>query len=251
MDVPSVASGVLPTRADEDLLTVSGLGVTLDHHPILEDVSFRVRARTTLAIVGPNGAGKTTLFRVLLGLLPHTGTVAWRRPVKIGYVPQQFSVTDVPITVREFLAMKCKADYRECLAAVGLDDPAFLAKRLGVLSGGEMQRVLIAWAIVDRPDVLLFDEPTSSVDIGSQDLVYETLNSLERKAGITVLLISHDIHTVMHYSDATLALNRGVIYFGESRKLSDPVLLQRIFGVGPIVEDHAHPQHVPDSRGPG
>ncbi len=219
---------------------MSDLGVTADHHVILEDVSFRVKPRTTLAIVGPNGAGKTTLFRVLLGLHPHTGNVHWQRPVKIGYVPQQFSVTDVPITVREFLAFKCKTDYRECLAAVGLEDPAFLGKRLGVLSGGEMQRVLIAWAIVDRPDVLLFDEPTSSVDIGSQDLVYETLNSLERKVGITVLLISHDIHTVMHYSDSTLALNRKVIYFGESRELSDPVLLQKIFGSGSILADHEH-----------
>ena len=90
---------------------------------------------------------------------------------------------------------------------------------------------------------MLFDEPTSSVDIGSQDLVYATLNGLEAKAGMTVLLISHDIHTVMHYSDSTLALNRGVIYFGESRQLSDSLLLQKIFGVGPIHEDHAHPEH--------
>lgn len=238
--LPSATVAGMSAVSAEPLLTVSGLGVTADRHVILEDVSFRVKPRTTLAIVGPNGAGKTTLFRVLLGLLPHTGSVQWQRPVKIGYVPQQFSVTDVPITVREFLAIKCKTDYRECLAAVGLEDPAFLSKRLGVLSGGEMQRVLIAWAIVDRPDVLLFDEPTSSVDIGSQDLVYETLNSLERKVGITVLLISHDIHTVMHYSDSTLALNRKVIYFGESRELSDPVLLQKIFGSGSILADHEH-----------
>jgi len=225
----------------EDLLAVSNLGVTVDHHPILEGVSFRVKPRTTLAIVGPNGAGKTTLFRVLLGLVPHTGTVEWRRPVKIGYVPQQFYVTDVPITIREFLAFKCKTDYQECLRAVGLEVHEFLDKRLSVLSGGEMQRVLIAWAIVDRPDILLFDEPTSSVDIGSQDLVYETLNSLERRYGITVLLISHDIHTVMHYSDSTLALNRSVIYFGNSAELSDPVLLQRIFGSGSVLASHEHP----------
>ncbi len=240
-NVAGAAGPATPVEApDGALLTVSGLGVVLDHHPVLEDVSFQVRPRTTVAIVGPNGAGKTTLFRVLLGLLPHTGTVTWHRPVKVGYVPQQFSATDVPITVREFLAMKCKADYGECLAAVGLDDREYLGKRLGVLSGGELQRVLIAWAIVDRPEVLLFDEPTSNVDIGSQDLVYETLNSLERKAGITVLLISHDIHTVTHYSDTTLALNRKVIYFGKSHELSDPVLLQKIFGSGSVLASHEH-----------
>ncbi len=237
-------SGVSPLRTSEDILAVSHLNVVLDHHPVLEDVSFHVRRQTTLAIVGPNGAGKTTLFRVLLGLLPYQGTVRWSEAVKIGYVPQHFRVTDVPISVAEFLAMKCKADYRECLDSVGIDDPEILGKRLNVLSGGEMQRVLIAWAIVDRPQVLLFDEPTSSVDIGSQDVVYETLNELEAKSGITVLLISHDIHTVMHYSDFTLALNRRVVHFGESRELSDPLLLQRIFGIGPIHEDHAHPEHL-------
>ena len=242
------AAGALP--AGETLLAVRHLGVTLDHHPVLEDVSFHVPKQSTLAVVGPNGAGKTSLFRVLLGLLPHSGTVEWGEKVKIGYVPQHFQVTDVPISVKEFLSIKCRTDHRECLESVGLEDPSILRKRLGVLSGGEMQRILIAWAIVDRPEVLLFDEPTSSVDIGSQDLVYATLNGLEAKAGMTVLLISHDIHTVMHYSDATLALNRKVVYFGESRQLSDPDLLRRIFGVGSIEEDHAHPEHVPPAAGP-
>lgn len=245
---PSAAAGALPPG--ETILSVSHLGVTLDHHPVLEDVSFHVPKQSTLAIVGPNGAGKTSLFRVLLGLLPHAGRVEWGEKVKIGYVPQHFQVTDVPISVREFLSIKCRTDHRECLEAVGLDDRDLLHKRLSVLSGGEMQRVLIAWAIVDRPQVLLFDEPTSNVDIGSQDLVYATLNDLEARAGMTVLLISHDIHTVMHYSDATLALNRKVVYFGESRQLSDPVLLRRIFGVESIEEDHAHPEHVPPAAGP-
>src|SRR5437867_2189456 len=84
----------------------ASLGVRLDHVPILEGVSFHVRRGTTLAIVGPNGAGKTTLFRVLLGLVPHTGTVNWSGPVRIGYVPQNFVVTDVPITVLDFLGFK-------------------------------------------------------------------------------------------------------------------------------------------------
>src|SRR2546422_449941 len=90
------------TGTEADVLRVANLGVRLDHVPILEDVSFHVRRGTTLAIVGPNGAGKTTLFRVLLGLVPHTGTVNWSGPVRIGYVPQNFVVTDVPITVRDF-----------------------------------------------------------------------------------------------------------------------------------------------------
>src|SRR5438132_12399105 len=98
-----------PTRetgAPADVLRVANLRVRLDHAPILEDVSFRVRRGTTLAIVGPNGAGKTTLFRVLPGLVPYTGTVVWAGPGRPGSVPQHFVVTDVPITVRDLLGFE-------------------------------------------------------------------------------------------------------------------------------------------------
>src|SRR5438093_11710551 len=97
------------TGTEADVLRVSNLGVRLDHAPILEDVTFHVRRGTTLAIVGPNGAGKTTLFRVLLGLVPHTGPVEWSGPATVGYVPQHFEVTDVPITVRDLLGSKSEA----------------------------------------------------------------------------------------------------------------------------------------------
>ena len=225
--------------ASADVLRVANLGVRLDKVPILENVSFNVRRGTTLAIVGPNGAGKTTLFRVLLGLLPHTGTVEWSGPVRVGYVPQHFAVTDVPITVRDFLSFKGEAGFEESLASVGLE-AGVLRKRLDVLSGGEMQRVLIAWAVLDRPNVLLFDEPTAMVDIGSQDMLYETLNRLEKNSNITVFLITHDIHVVSQYSDAVLALNRTVRFFGASSRLSEPDLLMEIFGSGSGLAEHKH-----------
>jgi len=236
---PPSPSPTRETGAVEDLLRVAHLGVRLDRVPILEDVNFHVRRGTTLAIVGPNGAGKTTLFRVLLGLVPHTGTVEWSGPVRIGYVPQSFVVTDVPITVRDFLGFKSGANVEESLAAVGLGGAA-LPKRLDVLSGGEMQRVLIAWAVLDRPNVLLFDEPTAMVDIGSQDMLYETLNRLEKNSNITVFLITHDIHVVSQYSDAVLALNRTVRFFGASSRLSEPDLLMEIFGSGSGLAEHKH-----------
>ncbi|HUK51346.1 MAG TPA: metal ABC transporter ATP-binding protein [Terriglobales bacterium] len=222
------------------LLKVSNLSVRADHQAMLKDVSFSVRKGATLAIVGPNGAGKTTLFRALLNLTPYTGKIEWSQKVRIGYVPQHFAVTDVPISVSEFLSLKCKTDFEGCLAAVGLEAAPMLNRKLGVLSGGEMERVLIAWAIVDKPEVLLFDEPTASVDIGSKEVVYETLNKLEKETGITVLLITHDIHVIMHYSDITLALNGSVLYFGESNKLTDPTLLERIYGSSSVLELHEH-----------
>ncbi len=222
------------------VLTVSQLGVTLEGRQVLQDISFDLRRGTTLAIVGPNGAGKTVLLRSLLGLVPHTGTIAWAPNVKIGLVPQNFAATDVPITVREFLSLNRKGDHPECLAMCGLDRMKVLDERLGALSGGELQRVLIAWALVDDPNVLVVDEPTAHIDIGAEDVILETLNRIEKEHGMTILLVSHDIHNVMAYSDTALALNRTIIYSGPSRKLSDPELLVRIFGSGTILGEHRH-----------
>src|SRR6266487_4188209 len=213
VEPPPSRSSPHDAGASGDVLRVANLGVRLDKVPILENVSFHLRRGTTLAIVGPNGAGKTSLFRVLLGLVPHSGTVEWSGPVRIGYVPQHFVVTDVPISVRDFIGFKSEAGFEESLAAVGLEG-GVLRKRLDILSGGALQRVLIAWAVLDRPNVLLFDEPTATVDIGGEDMLYEALNRLEKESNITVLLITHDIHIASQYSDAVLALNRTVRFFG-------------------------------------
>jgi len=225
--------------ASSTILTVSNLSVKLQQETILDNISFKVGRGTTVAIVGPNGAGKTTLLKVLLGLVPHIGEIKFEGKVRIGYVPQQFLVPDVPITVSEFLSLKSKIDFEDSLHSVGLDAKNILHKRMNAISGGEMQRVLIAWAIVDKPDILLFDEPTTNVDIGSEEIIYETLNKLEKALGMTILLISHDMHVVTHYSDYVLALNKSVIFYGDPKKLSDPLLLKKIYGTEALAK-HEH-----------
>ena len=217
---------------DDYILEVSGLNVKVQDQAILEDIGFRVKRGTTLAIVGPNGAGKTMLFRALLNLVPYTGKIKWANGVKIGYVPQKLSAGDVPISVREFLSFKNVSDFEKCLRAVGLDDKTISDKVLGVLSGGQLQRVLIAWAIIDGPNVLLFDEPTTGVDLDSEEAIYEMLNTLEREHGITVLLISHDVHIIRDYSEHMLALNKRVICFAESEEITKPSVLHAIYGTG-------------------
>ncbi|MDV3278727.1 MAG: metal ABC transporter ATP-binding protein [Nitrososphaerales archaeon] len=216
-------------EATDYLLAVSNLGVVSKNGAILQDVTFRVKRGTTLAIVGPNGGGKTTLFRSLLNLVPYSGSISWREKVRVGYVPQSLVATDLPISVEEFLRFKCKTDFEACVSSVGLDKE-ILSQSLGSLSGGQLQRILIAWAIVDNPNVLLFDEPTSGVDIGAEEPIYQKVTRLKETLGITVLLISHNMHVVMHYSDKVLALNRRVMFFGDTNTVTHSNLLGMMYG---------------------
>ena len=214
------------------ILKVSNLNIELSNQKIIENLSFGVKRGTTLAIVGPNGAGKTTLFRALLNLVPYSGKVEWNGKVKVGYVPQVLSVRDVPISVKEFLVLKSasESDIDNALASVGLEPDVIKVKSMSVLSGGQLRRVLIAWAIVDKPDVLLFDEPTSGVDLDSEEAIYGMLRTLTAKNRITLLLISHDLHIVREYSDYALAVNRCIVFFGESKDVMNPETQKLIYG---------------------
>jgi zinc transport system ATP-binding protein len=224
---------------DDFILRVSDLSIELSNQKIVENLSFKVGKGITLAIVGPNGAGKTTLFRALLNLVPYSGKVEWNGKVKVGYVPQILSVRDIPISVKEFLALKSEleSDINSSLVSVGLDPNAIKGKSMSVLSGGQLRRVLIAWAIVDRPDVLLFDEPTSGVDLDSEEAIYGMLRTLTAKKKITLLLISHDLHIVREYSDYALALNKCIVFFGESKEIMNPETQKLIYGE-PICKEY-------------
>jgi len=215
---------------DDYILRVSNLSVTLQDQTVLDDLSFSVRKGSTLAVVGPNGAGKTVLFRALLNLVPHTGKIEWRGKVKIGYVPQSLSAGDVPISVKEFLSFKDPLNAENVLSSVGLDSKSIMEKKLGVLSGGQLRRVLIAWAIIDRPNMLLFDEPTTGVDLDSEEAIYGMLKDLAERNGITMIIISHSVHIVTEYSDHMLAINRCMNFFGESKQINDLSLQKTIYG---------------------
>jgi len=219
-----------PGNVDDYILKVSNLGVKLQNQVILDNISFKLKKGTALAILGPNAAGKTVLFRTLLNLVPHTGKIEWAEKVKIGYVPQNIAVDDIPISVKEFLSINRDLDVESSLGPVRLDHGDVGGKSLGVLSGGQLRRVLIAWALADNPNVLLFDEPTTGVDMDSEEPIYLMLDDLKRKNKITILLITHDIHIVREYSDYLLAINKCTTFFGESKEIMKPSVQRIIYG---------------------
>lgn len=223
-------------ESNDYILKVSNLTVKLQNQVILDNIGFNVKKGTTLAILGPNGAGKTVLFRTLLNLVPHTGSIEWAEKVKIGYVPQYVTVSDVPISVKEFLSMGNAVDFENSLSMVKLKDKNILNKRLGVLSGGQLRRILIAWALNDNPNVLFLDEPTSGVDMDSEEPIYLMLNEIKKTQKITIFLITHNIHIVQEYADDLIALNKCVTFCGPSEELAKLDTQRLIYGEPVCVE---------------
>ena len=201
----------------QTILTVNDLNVKFDNHLILDHLSFDITRDSTVAIVGLNGAGKTVLFKALLGIIPFNGKITWSDDVKIGYVPQRLSVSnDLPITVLEFLKLKEDSFEKisETLTLVGFRQKAehvhhdirVLNARLGSLSGGELQRILIAYSLLGDPNVLLLDEPTAGVDIKGEETFYNLFEKLKKDIDLTIIFISHDIEVVERYADKIIKL---------------------------------------------
>ena len=229
---------------ENPILKVKDLKVIINQQVILDDVNFELGNNETLAIIGPNGAGKTTLFRALLGLVPYTGRVEWARGIKIGYVPQKLAIdANLPLTTREFFELKGdkieSSDIEEALVLVGFkNEEKYLSKRIGVLSGGELQRVLIAWALLDKPDVLLFDEPTAGVDIAAEGSIYSLLHEVQKKEKFTILLISHELELVFKYANNVVCLNKQSVCYGPPREVFNNETLVKLFGEDMAIYKH-------------
>lgn len=219
-----------------------GLGVSLRGVPVLENVDLHLHCGELTAVVGENGAGKTTLVRCLLGEIPHEGEVhfldaAHRRPDSpvIGYVPQHASFDrDAPISVLDLFAASlaarpaCLGVSRAVLdqATGGLARSGsvhLLHRRLGTLSGGELQRVLLALALTPVPNILVLDEPMSGVDHSGREKFYELLSRLRREYDLAVLLVSHDLASLARFADRMVFLDRRIVCEGTPAEvLRDP-----------------------------
>jgi len=231
------------------ILRVEDLSVTIEREKILENISFTVMPGDVVALIGPNGAGKTVLLRSLLGLMPYRGGVHWSPDAIIGYVPQRYNIgKSVPLTVREFFLLHERkfifaglgADKKIMESLALVDMPAsVLGERLGNLSGGELQRVLIAWALYDKPNILLFDEPTAGIDVSGEQTIYNLLHSLQDRFGITILLFSHELNVVFRYATQVLCLNKTLVCSGEPETVLTPEKLASLYGE-PTPYPHMH-----------
>lgn len=198
-------------------LEVIDVSVVYGTNLILNKVSFSIEQGEVVSIVGPNGTGKSTLVKAILGLVSYKGEVLFegkkitKSTALFGYVPQRFEFDiTFPITVREFLSLRHSnldsSDGKELLHDLLVD--GFLEKKLGSLSGGQLQRVLIAQALLAKPKILIFDEPTTGVDEAGVHNFYEIIDHLNREHNITIVLISHETDVVYRLSDKVVCLDK-------------------------------------------
>jgi len=238
------------------LAELTHINLNIGSRVILHDVGMEVYPERVLTVIGPNGAGKSTVLRVLLGLQrPDAGKV-WRMPgLRVGYVPQKFHIDHLlPLTVERFagqnLARHDPAMIRQVAAEVGVEH--LLAQPVQSLSGGELQRVLLARALLNRPHLLVLDEPGQGVDVVGLSDLYQLILRLKGKYHCAVLMVSHDLHLVMAATDQVLCLNQHICCSGRPEVVSrDPAYL-RLFGdfraPGLAVYTHHH-DHTHDMHG--
>jgi zinc transport system ATP-binding protein len=241
---------------------IEGVGFSYGEVRVLENINLTVEPGDFLGIIGPNGSGKTTLIRIMLGLLaPTSGEVrlfgkapgAFTQWGRVGYVPQRATLDPaLPATVQEVVATGLVATVRpfrragaaerarigEVLARVGME--AHAGARIGALSTGQQQRVLIARALVSDPELLILDEPTGGVDPEAQTSFYALLQHLNREREVTLILVSHDIGVVAKEVTKLACLSRKLIFHGRPGDFLSDAALTALYGPSVRLISHDH-----------
>jgi zinc transport system ATP-binding protein len=232
---------------DACCLKVVGLGVKAGEDAILQDVDLHMHCGQIVALIGPNGAGKSTLFKAILGQMPHTGSIHFEtagghstRPL-VGYVPQSptFDRGD-PVSVLDLFASAIsrwpvflpipkalRAKVADCLARVQAE--GLIDKRVGALSGGELQRVLLAMALEPLPHVLILDEPLSGVDVEGERQLLDMLDEIRRRYDLSILLSTHDFATLEQFADKVVLLRHRILKVGTPAQVLSSPEFQSVF----------------------
>lgn len=213
---------------------------------VLDNISFSIPEKATTILIGPNGSGKTTLLKIMIGLLePTSGTVRvyGKKPRDIrkgiGYVPQKlYFDTAFPITVMEFLKLSKKSEKEilKVLESVGTRD--FTSSRIGELSGGQLQRVLIARSLLGKPKILFLDEPVSGIDIGGEKNFYQLIKTIQEDHDMTVVMVSHEVNVVSQIASQVVCINKEMLCSGSPDTTLLPELIEQLYGKNVSLYNH-------------
>lgn len=224
-----------PTFAKEVLLAARAINKDFTDRKILENINLTIKKGQIVTLIGPNGAGKTTLVRIALGLLQaDSGSIYHCPSLRIGYMPQRVHVEPtLPLTVIRFLHLANRHD--KALMSATLSDLKIghiEQQQLTAISGGELQRVLLARALLRKPQLLILDEPAQGVDLAGQAELYQLISEISTKQGCGVLMISHDLHLVMSSTDEVICLNHHICCHGKPEHVSNDPAYLNLFGAG-------------------
>lgn len=239
----------------EPLISLENVNLRLGERAILERINLSVERGEIVTLVGPNGAGKSSLLKIAIGLLrPQDGKVHRAPNLKVGYVPQRLSLDPVlPMTARRLLELTendGEAAIAEALRDVGAQYMAEI--QIHDLSGGEVQRLLLARALLRNPDLLILDEPLQGVDLGGQIELFALIEKLRTERGCGVIMVSHDLHLVMANTDRVVCLNRHICCSGRPESVAQDPAYLALFGASSasaLAVYHHHHDHEHDLSG--
>jgi zinc transport system ATP-binding protein len=212
------------------MITVQQLSIRLQGRWVLENINLSIAPGEILTLVGPNGSGKTTLLRAILGLIPLTkGTIQLSPDIRIGYMPQRLQIDPtLPITVKRFLSLGNPSVEQAPLEQLHIAH--LYSTAMQHLSGGELQRVLLARAILRKPNFLVLDEPVQGVDVNGQAELYQLISDMRESLNASVLMVSHDLHLVMAKTDRVICLNQHICCSGTPEAVAKDPAFIHLFG---------------------
>lgn len=242
------------------LIKAQGVGVIRNGRHLLKGADLTLEAGKIVTLIGPNGAGKTTLVRSVLGLIKiDEGSIERAPDLRIGYMPQKLHLdASLPLTVERFLLLggEARANLAEIQELTGIQKLGKAAMQS--LSGGEVQRVLLARALLRDPQLLVLDEPVQGVDVSGQSALYALINQIRKTRNCGVLLVSHDLHLVMATTDTVICLNQHVCCHGHPDKVTNDPAYLALFGASladtagaapQVALYHHHHDHQHDAHG--
>lgn len=228
-----------------NVIELKDISLKIGSQTIIERISLQLKKGKITTLIGPNGGGKTSIARILLGILkPNTGQVIKHGEMKIGYMPQKISIDKtIPLSARDFILLSTKKVQLDENLVKRLNLEQILNRQVHDLSGGQMQKILFLRALINKPEVLVLDEPTQYMDIAAIEDFYKIIEEIRKEENCAILLISHDLHMVMQKTDIVICINHHVCCQGSPEDINKHPEYLSLFGERNLAVYHHHHDH--------